>query len=380
MFKALLGAAALAVLVQPAFADGSDLVEFLSQELDDIRRGIEAREAAPESPGVFERGKDGFEADIDRLLDEGLDIVAPETFRTWARRLDRIDGATAEAETRQADLMLERTDARTSQGVGMVDRLLGREHAAGSAEDIDRKLAETATALDQLKADREAVVAGLVADMDRLHGITLTPNEARALLYSVNGALLVDATLVMRALEGIERKLAEVMGQQIGPDARRTYAGIASVTRLLQARMLERHLAAYDKDWLPELQAMRTETEALLAQTRENASTASQEGVRATYAANMMVQEQILHVIDRYEAMLERQRDATRDALGLAEERAGAAVNTLLTLETAANLATVISDATAGYEALMEIDLPELETLDLEEFEQMLDISRRLGS
>lgn len=380
MIKGLVTAAAVAVLAAPVWAAGSDIVEFLTGELDDIRRGIEAREAAPEDPGLFESGKERFQSDIDRLLDEGLEIVAPDTFGTWAQRLDRIDRATTEAESRQAELMLDRTEAQTSRGVGMVDRLLGREHAAGSIEDIDQKLSETAAALDQLRADREAVVAGLVADMERLHGIGLTPNEARALLFSVNGGVLVESSLVMRTLAGIERKLAEVMSQQIGPDARRTYAGVASVTRLIQARMLQRHLAAYDEQWLPQLEAMRTETEALLAQTRQNVAAATQDGVRATYAANMAVQERILHVIDQYEAMLKRQRGATYAALGLAEERAAAAVNTLLTLETAANLATVLSDATSGFEAVMEIEVPELETLGVEEFEQMLDISRRLGS
>ena len=85
-------------------------------------------------------------------------------------------------------------------------------------------------------------------------------------------------------------------------------------------------------------------------------------------------------MIDRYGDMLERRRKLTADALILAEERADAAVNTLRTLETAAGLSAIIAESTANYEKIMEIELPELEQFDTADFEEMLDISRRLTS
>ena len=170
------------------------------------------------------------------------------------------------------------------------------------------------------------------------------------------------------------------MREDIGSDARRTYIGVASATRLIHARLLQRHLAAYDGDWLPRLEEMRAEAEALLARTRRDAEKASHGNVRQTYENNMVIQARILDVIDRYEAMLERRRGLTSDALELARERGDAAVNTLITLETAASLSSVISEATSQYDDVMSVNLPELEQLDPEEFEEMLDISRRLGS
>lgn len=380
MFKRKILALALALAATQVSASDGELIDFLQEELSDIREDLEARDAAPVEGGYFESDKADYQADIDAILDKALRLIVPKTFDTWAEQIRDIDAATTEAEVERADLLLQRMRAKTSEGVGMVGKLLGREHERDSLEDIDRKLAELDAALAQLGEDRELAAMEFAREMRELHGIDLTNAQAKTILYSVNGGLMVESTVVLQTLGGAERRLSEVMKENIGPDARRTYIGVASATRLIHARLLQRHLAAYDGDWLPRLDDMRAETEALLARTRRDAETASQENVRQTYENNMAIQERILGVIDRYEAMLERRRGLTSDALDLAWERADAAVNTLITLETAASLSSVISEATSQYEDVMSVDLPELEHLDPEEFEEMLDISRRLGS
>ncbi|KAF0676694.1 hypothetical protein [Profundibacterium mesophilum] len=370
----------LALTATQVSASAAELIDFLEGELSDIREEVEARDAAPNEGGYFESDKADHQADIDAVLDKALRLVVPETFDLWAEQIREIDAATTDAETERADLLLQQMRAKTSEGVGMVGKILGREHERGSREDINRKLAEIDAALVQLGEDRDLAATEFAKDMRELHGVKLTDAQAKAILYSVNGGLMVESTVVLQALGDVERRLAEVMDAGIGPDARRTYLGVSSATRLIHARLLQRHLAAYDGDWLPRLEEMRAETEALQARTRQQSQAVSREDVRQTYENNMAIQERILGVIDRYEAMLERRRGLTAEALDLARERADAAVNTLITLETAASLSLVISEATSQYEDVMSVDLPELEQLDPQEFEEMFDISRRLGS
>lgn len=380
MLKTLTLAMSIAFTATQAFGNEEDLIEFLQNELSDIREAVESREAAPVEGGYFKNGKSDIQEDINEILDQAIALVVPKTFETWVELLSEIDEAEATAEAGRADLILKRMRARTSEGVGMVGKLLGREHEKGSLEDIDQQLAALDAALAQLDTDREFAVAGFAREMRELYGVKVTQMQAKAILYSVNGGLMIESTVVLQALGSVERRLAEVMKEDIGGDAPRTYIGVASATRLIHARLLQQHLVAYDGDWLPRLNEMRVETERLLAKTHRDFEAAKQDDVKQTYQNNIDIQERIIGVIDRYEEMLQRRRELTSDALAKALERADAAVNTLLTLETAASLSSIISESTKEFEGVMSVDLPEIENLDPEQLEEMLDISRRLGS
>lgn len=100
-----------------------------------------------------------------------------------------------------------------------------------------------------------------------------------------------------------------------------------------------------------------------------------------TYANNIRLQERILTVINR---QIQRHAYATQAAycerLGACRRRAAAAINTLQTLDTAAGLSAIIADSTADYDKIIEIQLPEMEQFDPADFDEMLDISRKLTS
>jgi len=381
MIKQIALAFTFALIAVTASANERELIEFLQKELSDIREYVEARDAAPVEGGYFKNDRSDYQSDIDAVLDKALRLVVPETFNTWAELIRDIDAAESELKEEKADLLVQKTSASPSQGIYMFEKFLGREHERGSLEDIDQNLAELDAALAQLGEDRELTAMEFAREMRDLHGVDLTSAQAKTILYSVNGGLMVESTVVLRALGVVERRLSDVIKEDdIGPDARRTYIGVASATRLIHARLLQRHLAAYDEDWLPRLEELRVEREALLARTRREVVKATLDDARQNLENNMEVQDRMLGVIDQYEAMLEQRRELTSDALDHARERAGAAVNTLITLEAAASLSSLIIESTSQYDDVMSVDLPELEQLNPEEFEDMLEISRLLGS
>ena len=369
-------------LVLPATASGSTakLIHFLNGELKEIRQTIEQRDSAPLDPGLFETGAPKYQEDLNALLDEALSIVVPNTHRRWSEVISKVEDSISEAEDYRDELKLKRFGAEKSKGVGMLDRLMGRDHEQGSIEDLNIRLNEVEATIEQLKKDRESAEFDFASDMRELHGIDLSTGQAKALLYSVNGSLIVEAKAVLQALAEVERQMAEVLRENNSPDARSTYTGIASITRLIHVRMLQRHLDAYNGRWLPKLSNLRAVTEALLADTRRKAAKSTDGNAIATFKNNIIVQERIIDVIRRYEGILKKRRGLTERARKRAEERARAAVNTLKTLETAAAVSYVFQESDSEFKAIFDIELPMFENLDPEEVEEFLDISRSLGS
>ena len=370
----------LPVLALPAPASGStaDLVQFLDEQLTQIRETIKRRDTAPVDPGIFETSASKFQEDLNVLLDEALSIIAPETHRRWSEVISEISDAISEAEKYRDDLKLERFSAKRSKGVGMLDRLMGRDHESGSVEDLDARLIEAEATVEQLKIDRESAEISFAAEIRELHGIDLSSEQAKALLYSINGSLIVEARAVLQALAEVERQMVEVMRENTSPEARAIYTGIASLTRLIHVRMLQRHLDSYNGKWLPKLSDIRRKTEFLLAETRRRSENATDHSAQETFGNNIVVQERIVSVIHEYEAMLKRRRELTAYGLEKAEQRARAAENTLRTLESAAAVFYVFQEADSEFQAIFDIELPIFENLDPKEVKEFLDISKSL--
>ena len=360
-------------------SDAAELIPYLVDELDDVRGAIEGR-ASGGAGGWFTDGAADYQADLDRLLDRALDLISPKAHARWTEEVRRIDEALEVAEALQAELTLERRSAQRSDGARMVDRLMGREHPPGTIEDLEVRLAEAEGAVRTLNAERQAASSALAADLRAEHGIELTPDQARAALLSVHGGLMVESAVVVRVLAAAEAQLGELKEKGLTGDTARRYLGAASITRLVHARMLARHLAAYDGEWLPRLRTMRAETSSLLSETQERQRSAGSDSAREAYRRNTETQARILGVIDQYEALLLNRRTMTEAALRQATERADVVINTLETLEAAMDMSGLLDQAWSEYQAVSEIDVPELLNLEGEDFDQFLDISRQLGA
>jgi len=382
MLKGIIASTAIAVFAPPASGGGSELIDYLKQDLSEIRENIDARDEAPEEVGYlsFRNNRESYQKKIDKMLDKALQAIFPETFKTWLRKIERIQNKIKKAESRRADLMIKRNGADRSEDTSMVENILGREYQRGSIEDIDQRIKEIDVEISQYKENQESIVDEFAEEIKVVHGIILNRSDAKKILYSVNGEIIVESIVVLSTLADIERQLANVIRGNVGADTKRTYAGIASIARLIHLRMLQNHLAAYDGDWLPRLSDRRSEITALLNQTKFKESQANDDNIRKSYANNAKIQEGIVRVIDRYGKMLRNRRQKILEKLPHAEAMADVAINTLITLDAAVGLSFIISESTGDYDDVMSIDLPELEMLNAEEIDRMLDISRELTS
>ena len=78
--------------------------------------------------------------------------------------------------------------------------------------------------------------------------------------------------------------------------------------------------------------------------------------------------------------MLLSRREETETLLKGAEEVAMAAVNTLLTLETASAVSGLMTDSYSAFQTVDKVYVPEFQNLKQEDFEQLLAISELLSS
>ena len=380
MLRALTLALTLATapLAADTPADASKLVRHLLAELDEVREAIRGI-AEPEGGFLFGTDAEDHQDDLDAALDRALAVIGVEMHGETVARARALDEGLAEAERQRADLLFDRRTA-TDAELGIVDRLLLRETARGSAADLSERLAQVERDIAALKSARTRLVDNFRDEMRRAHGLELSEAEAKALLFSVNGGSMVEAMVVVDVLLEVERQLAEVLEEGLPPDVVQDYYGVVAVTRLLYARMLARHAAAYDELWLPRLAEIEDGTRRLREETREGLAAAGTARNREVYEGNLAVQERILDVIDDYAVMLHAHRDRTLAALEAAAETSAAATNTLRTIDTAAGLSALVSGAVEEFRAVTEIEVPEFLTLDDEEvFEQFLDISRQLS-
>jgi hypothetical protein len=382
MRTGLLIVAAL-IAASPVWAEGRDVtpvIEGIEDDLDTIRDIIAEMDAAPDHALPLMSDKGDYRDDLNRQLDRVLGLVLGDLYGESRAALFALDGEREGLDARIAELRIDRITApRSADVVGVVDRTLNR-FAPGSIEAIDAEIAQLEAQGDELERRRAALLRDFADRLLVEYGVQISPEEAEAALYQVNGATIVESAMAFEVVRKIEERLREIQGVTDDDSVLRRYYAVAAVTRLLVQRLYERHLQDYEDDWLPKLSEIEARNDALIAET-EAAIGEADEGRKPIYEANLRVQEQVAEVVDAYRAMLLEREDLTRKGLEVAEADAAVALNTLKTLEAAVSLQSQMLWSSSEFESLMEISPPELIPLDDEEmFQRFLEVSRELAT
>lgn len=356
------------------------VISHVEGDLDAIREALRDLEAAPEGGRFTIWDKESYQADLDGYLDDAFALVAPEVYPEHKARLNAIEEAIAEARIERSALLVEQLGAAPAAGgPSLLDQAMGREHPQGSREDVDTRLRAVEGAISGHEAEREAVVRSFREALREQFGIELTSEQARAALYQVNGASMVESAVAAEVLAAVEQRLKTIVEQDLAAEAAQRYYGVAAVTRLIIVRMHERHLSSYDETWLPRLDELEADNRALVEETTRLRDAAASEARRAAFEANLDVQRQIADAMERYRDVLLERRERTQASLFMAREDAEVAVNTLKTLESAVQLSGVMTQSLEEFTRLMSVDAPTLLPLDDEAmFERFLDISRQI--
>jgi len=215
------------------------------------------------------------------------------------------------------------------------------------------------------KERRARAVSDLAAELRGDYGIELDNEEAKAVLFGVNGALIVESAVVLNELTEVDRQIQKRIASGIAAETTRSYHGIAAVTRLIHLRMLVLHEADYESKWFPGLNQIEKEAIGLLFEARRQLENPSLQDIsRFGYESNIRTHERIITIVGAYRDWLEKWRDQVRDNRELAEERAEVAINTLYTLNFLTDFQGLLVGHYGDFQALGSVDIPELVPFD----------------
>jgi hypothetical protein len=374
--------AALLIGVVPARAQEPDVapvIEGIEEDLGAIRDIIEEIDTARPTPLPLVRDRQDVQDDLDAHLDTILKLVLGDLYPESREALFALDAEIEALGERRAELQIARITAPRSEDVsGVLEATLNR-YASGSIEAIDAELADLDMQSEELARRREALLWGFAQALMARYGVEISPEEAEAALYQVNGVTIVESAVAFEVVRKIEERLRAIREATADDAVLRRYYAVAAVTRLMIQRLYERHLRSYEEEWLPRLTEIEERNDRLMAET-EGAIATADAARRRVYEDNLEVQAQVAQVIDAYRAMLVERQALTQRGLEVAHADAAVALNTLKTLEAAVSLQSQMLWSREEFEALMEIAPPELIPLDDEEmFQRFLDVSRELA-
>ena len=357
------------------------VISLLREELPGIREHLAEVEAAPEF-SRFRRDQADIQEDLDSLLDEILAVVVGDLYRSKREEVLARDERLNALNTELADLIDQREEARPSPAeLSLVDRTMGRQYAAGSQQDIDRQIEAVKSELRKEEAANRAVFADLARELGVRYQIGISAEQARSLLYQLNGSSIVEARVAYVVLNDIEARLAASRSEAPNDEVMRRYYGMAAALRLVVVRLHEAHLLRYEAEWLPRLVALEANQQALIDKTGEELQSEEAPERRAHYENNLELQLKIMEVATDYRERLLRQQEAVRVRLAEAQADARVAINTLQTLESAKILSSEMASSTEEFRALLEINTSDLIPLTESDIDDpYLDLSRCLAS
>jgi hypothetical protein len=365
---------------EPEAIDPAAAIGGMVSELPGIRRTIQKLDEAPEGGMLTLWDKDSYREDLNELLDEAFDLVLPGVYADAKREVSEIDAAIALGVSERSELVVRRETATAgSAELGLLDRVRGREVPSGSKEDLARRVSDMDKQLEALRSRRSERIEAFRNSLASDYGIELDGREAEAALYQVNGENIVDGMLVTKVLIAVESQLRKLVQSDIDPATARRYYGVAAVSRLIIVRTHERHLQNYDGKWLPKLADLERDNEVRRTEIKKTLAKAQTASQKATMGANLKVRMLIGETISSYRKVLLRRQEITKTLLKDARIDAEVAVETLRTLESVAELSSLLDDSLAEFNSVLELKAPDLVPLDDKEmFERFLDLSRQM--
>ena len=377
---AMWAAPALSQNGEPTFNPSSVITTALD-ELEDVRELVnEAQEADPEG-GWFTRSSQDVQEDLDDHLDDLLAAILGDHYRETREELLDADERISEIEESMDDLQVARQRAPSSaDAMTRFDSVLMRDVAPGSREAIDDELQALDAEMENLVSHREDIESDFRRRLAINFDVYLEPNQARAILYQINGRSIVEASIAHSVLQQVAERLGEIRSSVKSNASLRRYYGVAAMMRLITVRLYERHLIDYRDDWKPSIEEFVTNHSELIDETRNLIANARSQAHAESLRNNLAIQRQTAKVASDYSNLLYQRELLVKDRLDAAIADAALALNTLQTLDSATVLFDQFASNEAEFQAMMEIESSELIPLeDGDLAENFLEISRTLS-
>lgn len=192
-------------------------------------------------------------------------------------------------------------------------------------------------------------------------GLMLSHDQIDVLLSRVDSDDIIKMSVLYDVLADITKQLMELT-QEFNEDINqaRKYYGMHVVLLKLVINMQQSYIAKLNKEYLPKIQHIKNETIKVNQESKKLLSSEKKPNQRKVLRHNIQAQQLTLKVAKMYTQQLKHQREKVQEALTLAKTDYLVAKNTFDTVKLSADLIRLMKTNQASFNALMNIQIPEI--------------------
>jgi hypothetical protein len=305
----------------------------------------EERSQLPES-AWFGRDRADAQADIDRILDQAVKILAVSPLQDYRGQIRRLEAAIADDRQAIAELRTRRVTAPQDS--------LWKE----TAGDIDAAIAERQASIARNQAALAQSRSEFAGELRQV-GLELDDRQLEFLLSTVMGDNLIELGIAFDNVKAITAEL-ELLVRNSGEDleSARRYYGMYLVLLQVLEHMHAQLLQAVEARFLPQIDAILVKTEALTADARRLLQESSAN--RAVLEANLEAQALTQRAAGAYRDYLLQQAEAVAASRASLERDIAAAWNTYETVKVSGELVGLIRTSQRMLDELLQRQVPVL--------------------
>lgn len=299
----------------------------------------------PES-AWFGRDRGDAQAEIDRILDQAVEILAVSPLQDYRGRIRALEAAIADDRQTIADLRARRVTAPQDS--------LWKE----TTKEIDAAIAERQARIARNQAALAQLRSEFAAELRQV-GLDLDDQQLEFLLSTVMGDNLIELGIAFDNVKAITAELEQLV-RNSGEDleSARRYYGMYLVLLQVLEHMHRQLLQAVQERFLPQIDAILTKTDELTADARRLLQESSAN--RAVLEANLEAQALTQRAAGAYRDYLLQQAEAVAASRARLERDIAAAWNTYETVKVSGELVGLIRSSQRMLDELLQRQVPVL--------------------
>ncbi len=334
---------------------------------------LEKKRVAPDASWVpFKEDKQSLDADIADLLDDALEVLnisdltaVKKEIRECQERIQSCRRTISELQTKK--LMAPEEVAAWKIWKSDIE---GYEK---KIESYKATIADNQNRIEALKKDFAERISSI--------GIELDQTQIDTLIYSVTGDDDVGMIAVFNNIKILTEKLktlAQDSSENI--ETARRYYGMHVILLKTLLRLQQGYIDRIDGAYVPMLDRIADENRRLMAETEALLERAESRH-SAQYQANMAAQSVTADTVELYRRYLQRNRDRVSASQAKVVKEYEIAENTYHTVSTAYALMEVMRNADRFFNALDQLQVPDLLTFDNSQMrDEFRKLTERMGS
>lgn len=277
---------------------------------------------------------------------------------------------------------LAETNKRIKKNASDISTLKAEKSFVFTEEEINElndQINELTQVLHKAERQRDELI-NKFAERLAVHNVHLTPQQIESLLGRVNGDDLIAAVTIFPLIKGMVVQLGEASkSASENLNTAKRYYGLYSELLALQLFIYDQFDDRLSNEYIPKLEAIRTESEQLVRDTQKNIASADRD-TKPIFQANLKSQALNLKAIDLYSKVLNKDKARFEKVKKIVQKRKLAADNTLATVSHSLDIASLIKTSATMFDSVSELTTPDIIVFDNTMLEQQFnDLTERLN-